>query len=320
MSEIIAHYRIVAPLGEGREGLVYRAEDTRLPGRMVALKLVGNDALPPVRQRECFLKEVRAAAALFHPHLRTLYEVGETHDGIYLAMEYLEGMTLKALLVSGPLEPLTALEWGAEIAEALAAAHAAGLTHRALKPASLFVTTHGTIKVLDLGMAALRGHDGRDLTPAAALAESGLVVAALSYLAPEQVCGQNVSPATDQFALGVVVYEMLTGTQPFAGRDSRHTVERILHHQPPPLAQVRAELPPELDATLAIALAKEPGQRYPSVQKLADVFRSLAAAEQLPRQALARVTRRFSVRVFLALAALILLALLWFVWLSLTQP
>ncbi len=277
----INQYRVVAPLGQGRVGIIYRAEDTT-DGRAIALKLVpaSHFATPETKQK--FLEEARAAAGLAHTHLRQLYEAGESGDQIFLAMEYLDGSTLRSLLVGGPVEPETALAWGAETADALAAAHAEGVAHGELTTGKVFITEQGMIKLLDAGLWRLEVPTGRDLRDAAALSDSGLEPLAVAVLAPEQIHGAEPDARADLFALGAVLYQMTTGVQPFAHDDANQTMHWVLGRQPEPPSRMNAAVPAALDTLVARLLEKESARRLGSAADAAAALRAVAAGEPLP--------------------------------------
>ncbi|HSC77737.1 MAG TPA: serine/threonine-protein kinase [Candidatus Acidoferrales bacterium] len=277
----INQYRVVAPLGQGRVGIVYRAEDTT-DGRAIALKLVPASHFAAPESKQKFLEEARAAAGLAHPHLRQLYDAGESGDQVFLAMEYLDGSTLRSLLVGGPVEPETALAWGAEIADALAAAHAEGVAHGELTTGKVFITEQGMIKLLDAGLWRLEVPSGRDLRDAAALSESGLEPLAVAVLAPEQIHGAEPDARTDLFALGAVLYLMTTGVQPFADDDANQTMHWVLGRQPEPPSRVNSAVPATLDTVVARLLEKEPARRLASAAEAAAALRAVAAGEPLP--------------------------------------
>ena len=279
--ESIGKYRIVAPLGQGRVGIVFRARDTE-DGRAVALKLIPANHFGTPEAKQKFLEEAHAAAGLAHPHLRQLYEAGESGDQVFLAMEYLDGSTLRSLLVGWPVEPEAALEWGAEIADALAAAHAEGVAHGELTTGKVFITEQGMVKLLDAGLWRLEVQSGRDLRDAAALRESGLEPLAVAVLAPEQIRGAEPDARSDLFALGAVLYQMCTGVQPFAHDDANQTMHWVLGRQPEPPSRMNPRVPPALDVLLACLLEKEPARRLSSAAETVAALRAVAAGEALP--------------------------------------
>ncbi|HXE74583.1 MAG TPA: serine/threonine-protein kinase [Candidatus Xenobia bacterium] len=330
--ESIGKYRIVAPLGQGRVGIVFRAQDTE-DGRAVALKLVpaSHFATPEARQK--FLEDARAAAGLAHPHLRQVFEAGESGDQVFLAMEYLEGSTLRSLLVGGSVEPETALAWSAEIADALAAAHAEGVAHGELTTGKVFITEQGMIKLLDAGLWRLEVPSGRDLRDAAALRESGLEPLAVAALAPEQIRGAEPDARSDLFALGAVLFEMCTGVQPFAHDDANQTLHWVLGRQPEPPSRMNPRLPAALDVLLARLLEKEPARRLSSAAEAAAALRAIAAGEPLPAsvtaappEAAAAVVEaapakeKSKILYWILAGGVVLAGLAWLLYQRLTQP
>ena len=329
--ESVGKYRVVAPLGQGRVGIVYRAEDTE-DGRAIALKLVpaSHFATPEAKQK--FLEEARAAAGLAHPHLRQLYEAGESGDQVYAAMEYLDGATLRSLLVGGPVEPETALAWGAEIADALAAAHAEGVAHGELTPGKVFITEQGTTKLLDAGLWRLEVPSGRDLRDTAALRESGLEPLAVAVLTPEQIRGGEPEARSDLFALGAVLYQMTTGVQPFAHEDAPQAMHWVLGRQPDPPSQMNPRVPAALDVLVARLLEKELLRRLESAADAAAALRAVAAGEPLPASitepppaevaasAEAAPAAKSRLVYWLVAGGVVLAGLLWLLYQRLAQP
>lgn len=317
--ETIAKYRLIAPLGESGRGVVYQAvaEDTN---QTLALKVLTPDRFPNPATRQKFLQEARRVTRLSHPHLRQLYEVGESGDRLYLAMEYLEGSTLKNLLVGGPLEIETALAWGVEIAEALAAAHAQGIVHGDLRPARVFITQQGTVKVLDAGLWRLGVPTGVDLSQEAKLTDSQVRAAVVAALTPEQVRGQEPDARSDIFALGRLLYEMTTGCNPFADQNAVQSMYWVLHRAPEPPSQLSSLVPAALDAVLGRALEKEPKARFRDAGELAAALRAMAVGEELPRESPRKVVLRLTAPLWLGIGGLVALLVLWFVYLALTRP
>ena len=247
-------YEVLAPLGSGGMGEVYRARDTRL-GRDVAIKVISSDHARDKERIARFEQEARAAGALSHPNVCAVYDVG-THEGSpFVVMELLEGRTLRELLAKGPLPLRRALEFAAQIAGALAAAHAGGVAHRDIKPENVFVTAEGRVKVLDFGLAKLldREHAGTDLTLSAAGAVSGTS----AYMSPEQAAGGAVDARTDVFSLGIVLFEMLSGRRPFVGGNALAMMHAILHEEPAALTGA----PAELARIVRRCLEKDPARR-----------------------------------------------------------
>lgn len=277
----ISHYRIVEKLGGGGMGVVYRAEDTRL-GRIVALKFLPPELSRDPEARARFEVEARSASALDHANICTIYDIDETGDGrLFLAMAYYEGETLEARLARGALELGEAVRIAAQVAAGLERAHERGILHRDIKPANLMITTHGEVKILDFGVAKLAGETG--------LTKTGSAIGTPRYMAPEQVEGERVGPATDLWGVGAVLYEMLAGTHPFERGDGRATAAAILAVEPPPVRSVRPETPAALEALVRDLLAKRPADRPASAAEVHRALRDLEATlEPAPRRAFGR--------------------------------
>src|SRR5262245_30556506 len=263
----ISHYRLLELLGRGGMGEVWRAEDTQLP-RTVAVKLLPAHLATDREAAERLLREARAAASVDHPGVVAVYEAGFFGDRPYLVMQRAEGETLGARLARGPLPPAEAFEIGRALADALAEVHALGIVHRDLKPDNVVLTTRGP-KILDFGLASLR--DSPNLTV------SDAVVGTPRFLSPEQLKGAPYDSRADLWALGVMLYEMLTGTPPFAGHSFEETSFQVLHHAPPPPTQLRPELPAEADYVVMKLLRKEPTKRYARAEDLIGDLESLLA-------------------------------------------
>ncbi len=330
--ETIGKYRVVAPLGQGRVGIVYRAEDTE-SGRAVALKVIPASHFGSPEAKQKFLADAQAAAAVTHAHLRQLYEAGEAGDQIYLAREYLDGSTLQNLLLGGRLEPETALAWAVEMTDALVAAHAAGLVHGELTPKKVFITQESTVKLLDAGLWRLSVPNGRDLSQGEKLEEAGTTSAMLAELAPEQIRGAEPDARTDLFALGVALYQMTTGDNPFLDVETYQTVQWVLGRTPPPPSEVNPKAPWALDEVMARLLEKDPRMRLQNANDAAAALRAVAAGEPLP----ASVTERPVIPVpvpaeaaapapksklayWLVAGGAMLAAVLWFLYRMLGQP
>jgi serine/threonine protein kinase/tetratricopeptide (TPR) repeat protein len=247
----VSHYRILEKLGEGGMGIVYKAQDTRLE-RLVALKFLPDrlSVIPSIRER--FIREARAASALNHPNVAVVYDVGDDGPEPFIAMELIEGETLRSRLAKGPVPVEQVRIWCTQVAEGLQAAHAKGIVHRDIKPDNLLLASAGAVKIMDFGIARLSGSD---------LTTTGVALGTLAYMSPEQMLGNGVDHRSDLWSLGVVMYEMLAGRLPFDRENAAATMYEILNVEPVPVESVRLDTPASLAALVNRLLAKEPAQR-----------------------------------------------------------
>ncbi len=272
IGQTLSHYRIVEKIGEGGMGEVYRARDTRL-GRDVAIKVIPPELAGDRDRIKRFEQEARAAGALSHPNVCAIYDVG-THEGSpFVVMELLEGESLHEKLSSGPMPLRKSLEYAAQAARGLAAAHEKGIVHRDLKPANLFVTRDGRVKVLDFGLAKLTRSEvlasTGEVAPSVAATETGVLLGTVGYMSPEQVRGLPVDHRSDLFSLGAILYELLTGERAFRGATYVETLNGILSHEPSPLSASGRAIPAAVETLVRHCLEKSPEERFQSARDLA---------------------------------------------------
>ena len=278
----VSHYRIEEEIGRGGMGVVYRAVDTRL-GRTVAVKMLASEATTDPDRRARFIQEARSASVLNHPHIVTIYDVGEQDGATFIAMELVDGTPLDKMMRAGPLPVSTALQYAVQIVSALGVAHEAGIVHRDIKPANIVITRDGRAKVLDFGLAKLMEPAPTDATMTGVGTRPGIILGTAAYMSPEQAQGHPVDSRSDLFSFGAVLYEMLTGRRPFAGDSEIGLITAILRDQPPPLKAARADVPAALQSIVERCLAKDPGARFPGAPSLKAALEEVQSSLSRPR-------------------------------------
>jgi serine/threonine protein kinase/tetratricopeptide (TPR) repeat protein len=284
IGKVISHYRILERIGEGGMGVVFKAEDTRLK-RTIALKFLPPELTRNSEAKERFIHEAQAASALQHNNICVVYDIDESDDGqMFISMEYIEGETLRDRLERGPLPIDQAIELTLQIGKALAKAHELGIVHRDIKPANIMLTRDGTAKIVDFGLAKLTGRS--------VLTQAGSTVGTLAYMSPEQIRGMPADRRTDIWALGAVLYELLSGKQPFRGEYNAAILFAILEGEPEPLGSLAQGIPPEIPDVVARALAKDAADRYQQMEEMVGDLQAFRGGNSASVPALPRVPKR----------------------------
>ncbi len=281
VAQTVKHYEVQDPLGRGGMGVVYRGRDSRL-GRAVALKFLSEEVVRDPDRRARFMREARAACAVNHPAIAQVYDVDEADGQVFMAMELVEGKTVRALIKGRELDVLGAIEIAAQVAGGLGKAHEAGIVHRDIKPENVIVTPDGHAKILDFGLAKLLDTTGGagsvdevSHMETVSRTQAGVVLGTLRYMSPEQARGQAVDHRSDLFSLGVMLYEMVTGQPPFAGQTPLDTLHAIAYEETRPVSTVRANLPPSLQRVVTRCLRKRAADRYPDARELIGELRTV---------------------------------------------
>jgi TolB-like protein/predicted Ser/Thr protein kinase len=332
IGQTISHYRVLEKLGGGGMGIVYKAEDMRLH-RFVALKFLPDDLARDPQVLARFQREAQAASALNHPNIGTIYDIGEENGRTFLAMEFLDGSTLKHLISGRAMDVEACLSLGLEITEGLDAAHSEGIVHRDIKPANIFVTKRRHAKILDFGLAKVAERSSsasmiagaNTLSEADQLTSPGSTPGTIAYMSPEQVMGKELDSRTDLFSFGIVLYEMVTGKLPFAGDTSGATTDAILHGAPPAAGRLNPKVPPELDRVIQKALEKDRALRYQHASEIrADLIRARrdtdSAFSGLPVAATKRLRANRWIWGLSAATLLVMIGLLLWRWHEASAP
>ncbi|MFQ5677167.1 MAG: serine/threonine protein kinase, partial [bacterium] len=296
ISTTIKHYKILEKLGEGGMGVVYKADDTKLK-RTVALKFLSAELTFDEKAKQRFVQEAQAASALDHPNICTIHEIDETDTGqMFIVMTYYEGKSLQEIVGAQNSVPLPlddAINYAMQIAEGLARTHEAGIMHRDMKPANIMVTDRGEVKIVDFGLAKLAGHIGPT--------DIGNSLGTVAYLSPEQSEFEKTDKRADIWALGVILYEMLTGQKPFQGEADQVVLYSIVNEEPTAISELRPEVPEKLQLVVKKALAKDPDERYQYVDEMLGDLQRLKSDSNESRR-----TRKRNHRLYAIIAAILI--------------
>ncbi len=322
IGQTISHFRLIEEIGRGGMGVVYKAEDTKLH-RRVALKFLPDEVSKNSQAMGRFRKEAEAASALNHPNIVTIHDIDEVDGAYFIAMEYIEGRTLQELITAGDLNLDQVLDYGIQISDALSKAHSVGIVHRDIKPSNLMITEGNLAKVLDFGLAKLAYRPAvlsemtaEDITPSITEAtRDGKILGTLPYMSPEQAQGREVDHRSDIFSLGVVLYQMIAKNLPFAGPHAAAVLDKLLHSPAPSLRSTHSGVPPALDQVISRALAKNPEDRYQSMQEMSSDLRAVSRGEESISRAPKTRKRRAIALTIAAILVVLLLAFSFRQWL-----